>query len=286
MKTKNSQYKINVAATPIGNIQEVNQRFLEAVTTMDVLLCEDTRVTKKLLMLLNIHKTFEYIKFDMFSELTNNDYIIDLIKSNKNVMLLSDAGYPTISDPGYKLINTCIQHKIAINVINGPCSLIHALVGSGFSSREFLFLGFLGKNSTDRIKKINQYKNVDTTWIILESVHRLNQCLEDLYKVLGPQNICIARELTKLHEEFIYCNLSEFNNLQFDCKGEFVLVIEKKDIKTSVSNEQIEFEIKELLKTKIKTKDISNMVAKKFNLNSKDIYKKVLEILHHENDMK
>lgn len=277
MKTRDSQNKLYIAATPIGNLKEVSKRFLELINEMDILLCEDTRVIKKLLMLLNINKHFQYYKFDMFSELSQTQKMIDLIANNK-VMLLSDAGYPTISDPGYQLVNACIKSNIAIEVINGPCSLIHALVGSGFSSQEFLYLGFLGKTSIERTKKLHKYIDVNTTWIILESVHRLKECLKDLFKVLGAQNICIAHELTKLHEEFIYVNLSNIDNIELDYKGEFVIVIDKKPLEYNVNEFEINEKIVSLLRQGIRTKDISLILFNEYNLDAKVWYKKIIEL--------
>lgn len=278
MKTRDSQNKLYIAATPIGNLKEVSKRFLELINEMDILLCEDTRVIKKLLMLLNINKHFQYYKFDMFSELGQTQKIIDLITKKNKVMLLSDAGYPTISDPGYQLVNACIKSDIAIEVINGPCSLIHALVGSGFSSQEFLYLGFLGKTSIERTKKLHKYIDINTTWIILESVHRLKECLKDLFKVLGAQNICIAHELTKLHEEFIYVNLSNIDNIELDYKGEFVIVIDKKPLEYKVNESEINEKIVSLLRQGIRTKDISLILFNEYNLDAKLWYKKIIEL--------
>lgn len=278
MKTRDSQNKLYIAATPIGNLKEVSKRFLELINEMDILLCEDTRVIKKLLMLLNINKHFQYYKFDMFSELDQTQKIIDLIAKKNKVMLLSDAGYPTISDPGYQLVNACIKSDIAIEVINGPCSLIHALVGSGFSSQEFLYLGFLGKTSIERTKKLHKYIDINTTWIILESVHRLKECLKDLFKVLGAQNICIAHELTKLHEEFIYVNLSNIDNIELDYKGEFVIVIDKKPLEYKVNEFEINEKIVSLLRQGIRTKDISLILFNEYNLDAKLWYKKIIEL--------
>lgn len=278
MKTRDSQNKLYIAATPIGNLKEVSKRFLELINEMDILLCEDTRVIKKLLMLLNINKHFQYYKFDMFSELNQTQKMIDLITNGNKVMLLSDAGYPTISDPGYKLVNACIKSDIAIEVINGPCSLIHALVGSGFSSQEFLYLGFLGKTSIERTKKLHKYVDINTTWIILESVHRLKECLKDLFKILGAQNICIAHELTKLHEEFIYVNLSNIDNIELDYKGEFVIVIDKKPLEYKVNEFEINEKIVSLLRQGMKTKDISLILFNEYNLDSKLWYKKIIEL--------
>lgn len=278
MKTRDSQNKLYIAATPIGNLKEVSKRFLELINEMDILLCEDTRVIKKLLMLLNINKHFQYYKFDMFSELGQTQKIIDLITKKNKVMLLSDAGYPTISDPGYQLVNACIKSDIAIEVINGPCSLIHALVGSGFSSQEFLYLGFLGKTSIERTKKLHKYIDINTTWIILESVHRLKECLKDLFKVLGAQNICIAHELTKLHEEFIDVNLSNIDNIELDYKGEFVIVIDKKPLEYKVNEFEINEKIVSLLRQGIRTKDISLILFNEYNLDAKLWYKKIIEL--------
>lgn len=278
MKTRDSQNKLYIAATPIGNLKEVSKRFLELINEMDILLCEDTRVIKKLLMLLNINKHFQYYKFDMFSELGQTQKIIDLIAKKNKVMLLSDAGYPTISDPGYQLVNACIKSDIAIEVINGPCSLIHALVGSGFSSQEFLYLGFLGKTSIERTKKLHKYIDINTTWIILESVHRLKECLKDLFKVLGAQNICIAHELTKLHEEFIYVNLSNIDNIELNYKGEFVIVIDKKPLEYKVNEFEINEKIVSLLRQGIRTKDISLILFNEYNLDAKLWYKKIIEL--------
>lgn len=278
MKTTSSQYKLFLAATPIGNINEVNQRFLDALQTIDILLCEDTRVIKKLLSLLNIKKKYEYIKFDLFNEHKNIDKITKLIYQGKNIMVLSDAGYPTISDPGFTLVNKCINEGIAINVINGPCSIIHALVGSGFSSREFLYLGFLGKTKVERINSLNKYLNLELTIIILESVHRIKSCLADMYDVYGNQNICIARELTKLHEEFIYTNLASAVNLDLELKGEFIIVLDKKNFDVQQDEQLIMNEIKCLLNKGLKTKEISQYIASKYKFDNKEWYKKIIEL--------
>lgn len=278
MKTLNNQYKLFLAATPIGNLSEVNQRFLDTLETIDILLCEDTRVIKKLLSLLNIHNQYEYIKFDLFSEHNNLDNIIKLIYQGKNIMMLSDAGYPTISDPGYNLVSKCIDNGIAINVINGPCSIIHALVGSGFSSREFLFLGFLGKTKTERMNSLNKYLNLELTMVILESVHRLKTCLTDIYEVYGNQKVCIARELTKLHEEFIYTDLASVINTDLELKGEFVIVLDKKNSVIEQDQQFIINEIKQLLKDGLKTKEISQYIANKYHLDNKEWYKKIIEL--------
>ena len=226
MKTFNSKYKINILATPIGNISEVSTRFINDINECDVILCEDTRVTKKLLTLLGIEKQFKLIKFESHNENNIIGDVIEMIFDGKNIGLVSDAGYPTISDPGYKLINECIKNEIAINVINGPSSVLHALVGSGLISQDFIFLGFIGKTRNERKKRIIKYSNIETTFVIFESPHRLKECLLDLQEILNPRSkICIARELTKIHEEFIYSTLEKINQEEIEPKGEYVIVI-------------------------------------------------------------
>lgn len=280
MQTFQNKYKLNILATPIGNLEEINSRFINTINELDILLCEDTRVTKKLLSLLDINKSIKLTKFDMFSEENNLEQIIGLIKDGNKVGLISDAGYPTISDPGYKLLQKCIENNIAINVINGSCSIIHALVGSGISSREFIFLGFIGKSKSERIKKLSEYKNINNTFVIFEAVHRIRDCLQDLYEVFGNQRICIARELTKLHEEFIYDNLENWESFNFVNKGEFVLIIDKQSLNeiNNLNIDNINSEIVNLLKQNMKTKEISYLIANKYNLNQKEWYKKIIDI--------
>ncbi|MDE5651472.1 MAG: 16S rRNA (cytidine(1402)-2'-O)-methyltransferase [Ureaplasma sp.] len=277
MKTFNSQYKINVLATPIGNINEVTPRFINTINESDVILCEDTRITKKLLNLLEIKKQFKLIKFELHNENEIIDDVIKMIKNNQIISLVSDAGYPTISDPGYKLINECINNEIAINVINGPSSVMHALVGSGLISQDFFFLGFIGKTKNERKKKLIKYANFETTFIIFESPHRLKDCLLDLREILNPKSkICIARELTKLHEEFIYSTIEEINEMIIDPKGEYVIVV--KNILNTNNNLNIEKEIIKLKKLNYKTKDISRIISQEFNIDQHEVYSHVIEI--------
>ncbi|MBR2652265.1 16S rRNA (cytidine(1402)-2'-O)-methyltransferase [bacterium] len=283
MKTNESNFILNVVATPIGNTKEVSLRLKECFLETEIFLCEDTRVTKKLVNILGINNHYEYYKFDSFSENIKTNEVIDLIKSKKKVTLVSDAGYPNISDPGYKLIHECINNKIAINIINGPCSIIHALVGSGFPTQPFLFLGFLGKTKVERTKKILKYKNFHLTIVIFEAVHRIISTLQNLYEALGNKKVCIARELTKLHEEFLYFELKDYNTLNFNCKGEFVIVINNTNEETNFDENKIENEISELIKQNLKTKEIANLISQKYSIGQNLIYKIILKLKNNMN---
>ncbi len=283
MKTFNSKYKINILATPIGNISEVSTRFINGINECDVILCEDTRVTKKLLTLLGFEKQFKLIKFELHNENNIIGDVIEMIFDGKNIGLVSDAGYPTISDPGYKLINECIKNEIAINVINGPSSVLHALVGSGLISQDFIFLGFIGKTRNERKKRIIKYSNIETTFVIFESPHRLKECLIDLQEILNPRSkICIARELTKIHEEFIYSTLEKINQEEIEPKGEYVIVI--KNILNENNNLNIEKEIIKLKKLNYKTKDISRIISQEFNIDQHEVYNHVIKINNRSNN--
>lgn len=278
MKTFENKHKLTIASTPIGNINEASMRLIDNFESIDILLCEDTRVAKKLFLSLGIKNKPEFLKYEKFSENYINEIIINKIKNNKKITLISDAGYPLISDPGYPLVNMCYLNNISIEVINGPSSLIHALVLSGFSTQNFCFLGFLGKTKTERINQLEKYKEISTTLIIFESVHRIIECLNDISNVLGNVEIAICRELTKLHEEIIRDNIQNIDFNTITLKGEFVIVINNNICRVKENNINLELEIREMLNKKIHTKEISSYLSSKYNLNSKELYNLIVEI--------
>ncbi|GAA5414871.1 16S rRNA (cytidine(1402)-2'-O)-methyltransferase [Ureaplasma ceti] len=278
MKTFETEKKLTVAASPIGNLNEVSFRFMEAMENADIVLCEDTRITGNLINLLNLENKPKLIKFEKFTENDKVNEAIRLINEGNKVVLVSDAGYPLISDPGYTLVSACEEHNIAVEVINGPSSITHALVASGLPTNTFMFLGFLGKSKQVRTNSLNRYRDLKTTFVILESVHRLQDCLKDLYSVLGDQKVAIARELTKKHEEIIRTTLSEAVNLDINLKGEFVLVVYNEPEEVPTEAVDLVAEIKTMLNNNLKTKEISFLLADKYNLDSKELYKKILEV--------
>lgn len=284
MKTFENNFVLKVAATPIGNLFETSERLLQAFHEVDIILCEDTRVTKHLLDLLQVDYHAKLVKFEKYNENQLAEEVINWIKIQKEkILLVSDAGYPLISDPGYSLVKLCEENEVAVEVINGPSSIIHALVASGFPTNNFMFLGFLGKTSNERINYLSTYKNLKTTFIILESVHRLKSTLADLYDVLGNQAVCIARELTKRHEEIIHSDLCNLINCEINLKGEFVLVVRNEPTKLVVSLEDATSEIKDLLfNQKWRTKDISNYISQKYKLDAKQVYHQVLKFKSDE----
>lgn len=278
MKTKLAEKKLWIAATPIGNLDEVNFRFLNQLESVEYILCEDTRITKKLLNLLKIKNKPKLVSYHKFSETEKLDYALDLI-NNYKVLLVSDAGYPCLSDPGYELVKLCHENQIAIEVINGSSSILHALIVSGFQTNNFMFLGFLTATQANAKKKLIDYKKIKATFVILESVHRIKQTLAILHEIFGNQPVCLARELTKQNEEIIHTTLQKIEEQEIVLKGEFVIVLDNNKIAREVIDfNLVKEKIKLMLNKKMHTKEISQMIAEEFKLNSKEIYQRILEL--------
>lgn len=225
-------------ATPIGNLSEFTPRAIEILNEVDFICVEDTRTSGFLLNHFQINKPL--ISVHKFNEKSKIDLIIDKVLSGEQGAFLSDAGYPLISDPGQPLVNALLAASISVSVINGPSALLPALIGSGFDTSSFTFIGFLKGNNKEVLDTLNKYKNHEETLILYEAPHRLVKTISLIYSVFAERNITIARELTKMHEEYIYTTLKEFSeNPLVDLKGEIVLVIE--------GNKQKRVELDELL---------------------------------------
>ncbi len=259
-------------ASPIGNLGEFSARAKETISEMDYIACEDTRNTGKLLMLFDIKKPL--ISCHEHNEEEASDKIIALLKEGKKVGYLSDAGYPTISDPGARLAKKCLDNDIKVSVINGPNAAIMALTASGLDTSHFYFYGFLDSKESLRKKELESLKNFKDTIIFYEAPHRIKRTLNDMMAILGgDRKISIGRELTKKHEEFIRGTLSEAAALNEDTLiGEMVLVVEgnkQKEIQKDDSS------ILESLKAKLKTmksKDAIMATAKELSLPKNEVY--------------
>ncbi len=259
--------------SPIGNLKEVSPRVLETISICDFLACEDTRNTNKLLNLLNIKK--KTISCHEHNEIEASINIVNEILSGKTVGYLSDAGYPCISDPGYNLVKECLKYDIKIVPLSGPNAFLNALVGSGIDPSKFLFYGFLKSKQSERIKELEQLKEVGNTIVFYEAPHRIYDTLNDLFNVFGNRNICIARELTKIHEEFIRISLEEILESKREIIGEIVLIVEGNfSDEETISLEQIKDKLKLLIENKMTPKDAILAVSLLFNIN-KNIVKKI-----------
>ena len=220
--------KLFVVATPIGNLQDISFRAVETLKKVNCIFAEDTRTSKKLINHYDIDtKLYSYHDHSSEKEITR---LLDIIKDQKDVALISDAGTPTISDPGYSLIRQCINEGIDVIPIPGASALTAAISASGLPSDAFTFIGFL-PTKKGRKKKISSLENLDMTIVLFESPHRLIKTLNQLKEALGERPIVVARELTKLYEEIIRGNFSsaiEFFEAK-KIKGEIVIMIGKND---------------------------------------------------------
>lgn len=222
---QNNKPVLYLIATPIGNLQDLSPRAIETFKESDIIACEDTRVTGKLLSFFNISK--QLISLREHNEVLASQNIIKEIKNGKKVAYCSDAGYPCISDPGSKLVQLAIENEINVSTIPGPNAGLSALIASGLDSSHYLFYGFLDARESIAKKELEKLIDEQFTLIFYESPHRISSTLKLLNSTFGNRKICIARELTKLHEEYIHTTLEE--SLLIDSNtliGEMVIVVE------------------------------------------------------------
>ncbi len=211
-----------VVATPIGNLNDISTRALETLRGADLIACEDTRHSIKLFNHFGIQKPLE--SYHDFNESEKAEELAARITRGLKVALISDAGTPAISDPGFRLVRICREKGIRVIAIPGPSAAIVALSASGLPSDEFLFAGFLPVKTSGRREKLESLRTVTATLILYESPHRIVESLKDILQVLGDREVCIGRELTKLHEEYLFGPLSSVVD-KVRPVGEFVIVI-------------------------------------------------------------
>lgn len=282
MKTRRLTYKdghhpLYIVATPIGNLKEMTPRALEILNMVDFVACEDTRHSGLLLSHFSIKKPL--IACHEHNEAEASEKIIALITSGKTVAYMSDAGYPGISDPGERLIAKAIDQDIDVSVISGSNAMLLALIGSGLPTEHFYFHGFLPSKASARKVALNDLASREETLIFYESPHRIIDTLHDLLTTLGNRKAVIARELTKLHEEYIRGELTELVHL--DAKtllGEMVLIIEGNHQIETIDLTSLIPEINQLAKSKSK-KDIASELSEKYHLKKNDVYRFILETL-------
>ena len=227
-----------LVATPIGNLQEMSNRALNVLKEMDVIAAEDTRNTFMLLSQYGIKK--ELFSLREHNELEASKHVIELLKSGKKVAYVSDAGYPGISDPGYLLVKTAIENGISVSTISGSSAFINALVASGLPTDHFYFYGFLSKKGNDAKKALEDMLEREETLIFYESPHHIEETIKLLHSVFGDRRCVIARELTKLNEEYIRGSLLELTELDFSTlKGEMVILVEGKSQSDSEINDSL-----------------------------------------------
>jgi 16S rRNA (cytidine1402-2'-O)-methyltransferase len=217
-----------VVATPIGNLADITHRAIQVLHDVDLIACEDTRHTRKLLQHFGI--TTRTISYHDHNEQQRSDELIELLKQGSDIAVVSDAGTPAISDPGFRVVRAAIEHSLPVVSIPGPSALIAALVAAGLPTDEFFFGGFLPARSGARQKRLSELGAVPGTLIFYEAPHRLAATLNDAYEILGEREAVVARELTKLHEEIRRGRLSELARHYASAenpRGEIVLLIDR-----------------------------------------------------------
>lgn len=277
--------KLYIVGTPIGNLDDITIRAVNTLRNVDVILAEDTRQTLKLLNHFEISK--HMISYHRHNEDDKIEKIVEILNSGKNLALVSDAGMPIISDPGQNLVKYLVKNNYDIEVVPGVTALITAIVKSGLDSTRFTFEGFLSVNKKQRKERLKSLVNETRTMIFYEAPHKILSTLKDMYEYFGNRDICIARELTKIHEEYRYTNFKDaiLNIEENGIKGEIVLVISgaSEDKINEEKNKEIEqinsLElVKEYMKNGDTKKDAIKKVAKLKGVNKDVVYKECLDI--------
>ncbi len=266
-----------VVATPIGNLKDITFRAVEVLKNVDYIACEDTRETSKLLLYYGIEKK-QLIVYNDYNENIVSDKIVSILEKY-DVALVSDAGTPCISDPGYRLVRKAVENGIKVVPIPGPFAGITALSASGLPTDKFLFVGFLPNKKIQKMKDLEYYFSLNFTLILYESPKRIVDTIKLIEEINSNANIVVAKELTKIHEEFIRGNPSEilnyFSKNPEKIKGEFVILIEPIAEK-SLDYEKIKEKVELLKKENLTTKDIANLIADEFKISKSKAYKLVL----------
>ena len=271
--------KLYIVATPIGNLEDITLRALRILRDVDIIAAEDTRQTLKLLNHFEISKPL--MSYHRHNEEIKSNILIEKLKKGNNIALVSDAGTPGICDPGEEIIKKSIEEQIEVIPIPGPCAMINALIASGVDTKEFCFLGFLPLNKKLRKEKMEEIKNAEKTIIIYEAPHKMKNTLGDLKDILKDRKVVLARELTKVHEEFIRKDIEELLAIVDNLKGEMILIIEgikkKNNVENKLNNLTLEEHYKYYENQGIDKKEIIKKIAKDRNVNKNDIYMKFVK---------
>tara|TARA_Y100000758_G_scaffold27191_1_gene18234 strand:- start:470 stop:1300 length:831 start_codon:yes stop_codon:yes gene_type:complete len=270
--------QLNIVSTPIGNLRDITFRAIEVLKSVDLILAEDTRVAQKLLNHYAIEN--KITSFNLINENQKTKTLIKKLKEGKNIALISDAGTPLISDPGYLLIRSAREESIQVIPVPGCSAAIAALTASGIASDKFTFYGFLPKTKVKRAKELRKLTNRSETLIFYESVHRIVKTIESMKEIFGEnRNAVLCKEITKLYESFLGSNLLEISNYLLNnpdrLKGEFTIIVQGKR-NTSIDYEKIDF-ILSLLTLELSLKSSIKICAKITGYSKKIIYAYALE---------
>ena len=268
-------------ATPIGNLGDITLRALEVIKNSDLILCEDTRVSKKLLSKFNINK--KLVSHHKFNENKNLNFILKILENNKIISMISDAGTPAISDPGRILINRCIEKNINIFSVPGPSAVSAAISVSGFSDK-YLFCGFLPQKKNEINNLFNSVSNFNYSIVFFISPKKISKIIDLIKKYFFNRNILICREITKFHEEYIRSSVKNLSEASFLTKGEFTIVISEDNSLKKNFNKLEESDKKKISKLikKMTIKNIVNEINKDKKFPKKLIYDYCLKVKNED----
>ena len=264
-----------LVGTPIGNLSDISPRAINILKNVNFIACEDTRNTRKIMTKYNFKNILEsFNKMNIFKKMPK---IIDGLKSGKSIAIVSDAGMPSICDPGEEIVLIAKKNNINVICVPGPCAALTALVSSGFNSSKFVFEGFLPRKKNEREKSLYEISQRERTTVLYESPHRLKTLLEELEEHCGgKREISISRELTKLFEENLTNNLSQFNEMFKDqkLKGEFTIVIKghSGEINKDFDHKNLKEDLDDLMKAGLSLSRAAKYLSKKYNLSKNIIY--------------
>jgi len=265
-----------LVATPIGNLSEMTPRAIEILKEVDVIAAEDTRVTKKLLTHFSI--CTKVVSHHEHNKKESTKGLLRLLEEGKNIALVSDAGYPLISDPGDSIVKEALLHEFHVVPISGSSASLNALVASGISSHRFVFIGFL--DSKEMTQELMRYKEYPETLILYEAPHRIKKTLIKIEEILGNREICLARELTKKYEELIRGKISEVIEIMDTIKGEMVIIVEgkEKELKIAMSISDIQNTVNEFVSQGMSPTEAIKATAKKFGVAKNEVYRSYHEL--------
>ena len=274
---ENMNGKLYLVATPIGNLEDITLRALRVLKEVDIIAAEDTRTTLKLLNHFEIKKPL--ISNHRHNEENREEELINKLKEGLNIAVVSDAGTPGISDPGEVIAKKAIEEGIEVIPIPGACAAISALIASGLDTKEFAFYGFLPLNKKLRKEKLEELKSETKTAIIYEAPHKIKETLNDLKEFLEHREVVLAREITKIHEEFIRGKIEDILIKSENLKGEMILLIqgnEKIEKENFLNNLSLEEHFNFYKNQGLDKKDIIKKIAKDRGVNKNEIYKQFI----------
>jgi 16S rRNA (cytidine1402-2'-O)-methyltransferase len=278
-KTNNlSSGVLYLVSTPIGNFKDMTYRAIEVLNEVDTIFAEDTRMTKQLLSHFKISTSLK--AYHIFNESEQVNVILDMLKDGKKLALVSDAGMPGISDPGYLVARLALDNGYAVISLPGANAALTALIASGIPSDKFFFFGFLNHKQSQKEKELIKIRDYEETLIFYEAPHRIKETLEVIYKVFGNREICLAREITKKYEEYIRGEVLDIINSDLELKGEIVLIVSGAKVSKIVENLN-ELSILEhynhYLEIIEDKKEAMKLVAKDRAISKSDVYKEILK---------